>query len=103
MIVCFGKKMESLKIPSTNDMQYLHFYFCSFEQIDQKKCLGWNHVNTNVSWAHIVHCRLLNDVVMHKYIYMIGRCLKDQGEEHFQFYYRNVSFKEMQYQIDEYL
>lgn len=37
MIVCFGKKMESFKIPPTNGMQDLHFYFGSFEQIDQKK------------------------------------------------------------------
>jgi len=49
-------------------------------------------VNTNVPWAHNMHCKLLNDVVMHEYIYMIGCCLKDQGEKHFQFYRRNVSF-----------
>lgn len=45
------KKMESFKIPPTNGMQDLHFYFCSFQQIDQKKGLGWDHVNTNVPWV----------------------------------------------------
>jgi hypothetical protein len=57
-----------------------------------KKRFGLGYVNINVPWAYIVHCKLLNDVVMHEYIYMIGCCLKDQGEEHFQFYCRNVSF-----------
>ncbi len=34
---------------------------------------------------------------------MIGYCLKDQGEEHFQFCHRNVSLEQMQEGVDEYV
>jgi hypothetical protein len=34
---------------------------------------------------------------------MIGYCLKDQGEKHFQFCHRNVSFEQMQEGVDEYV
>jgi hypothetical protein len=46
------KKMESFKIPPTNGMQYLHFYFCSFQQIDQNK------VWVGIMWILMCHGRL---------------------------------------------
>jgi len=46
------KKMESFKIPPTNGMQYLHFYFCSFQQIDQNK------VWVGIMWILMCHGHL---------------------------------------------
>jgi hypothetical protein len=34
---------------------------------------------------------------------MIGYCLKDQGEKHFQFYHKNVNSKHIQEKVDEYV
>jgi hypothetical protein len=59
-----------------------------------KKALGWDDVII-ASPRHHVHYKLLKGVGMHTYIGMIGYCLKDQGEEHFQFCDRNVSFEKM--------
>jgi hypothetical protein len=66
-----------------------------------KKVLGWDDVII-ASPEHHVHCKLLKGVRMHTYIGMIGYCLKDQGEEQFQFCHRNVSFEKMQ-GVDEYV
>ncbi len=50
-----------------------------------------------------MHCKRLKGVGMHTYVGMIGYCLKDQGEEHFQFYHKNVNSKHMQEIVDEYV
>jgi hypothetical protein len=62
----------------------------------------WDDV-TIVPLGHHVHCKLLKGVGMHTYTDMIGYCLKDQGEKHFQFCHRNVSFEQMQEGVDEYV
>jgi hypothetical protein len=38
---------------------------------------------------------------MHTYIGMIGYCLKDQGEKHFQFCHMNINYIKMQEGGDE--
>ncbi len=50
-----------------------------------------------------MHCKLLKGVGMHTYVGMIGYCLKDQGEKHFQFYHKNVNSKHIQEKVDEYV
>ncbi len=40
---------------------------------------------------------------MHVYIGMTGYCLKDQGEEHFQFCHMNVNAQEIQERVNEYV
>jgi len=40
---------------------------------------------------------------MHTYIGMIGYCLKDQREEHFQFYHMNINAHKMQERVNEYV
>jgi len=44
----------------------------------------------------IIYCndyKLLKGIGMYTYIGIIGYCLKDQGEEHFQFCHRNVNYE----------
>ncbi len=40
---------------------------------------------------------------MHTYVGMIGYCLKDQGEDHFQFCHMNINAQEMQERVNEYV
>jgi hypothetical protein len=79
----------------------LYFQHYSFEQIDQKN-FSLDDV-TIAPLRHHVHCKPLKGVGMHTYISVIGYCLKDQGEEHFQFCHRNVSLEHMQKGVDEYV
>jgi hypothetical protein len=52
---------------------------------------------------HHMHYKPLKGVGMHTYMNVIGYCLKDQREEHFQFCCENVSLEHMQKRVDEYV
>jgi hypothetical protein len=91
--VCFGERKESFKTSFANVIALNKLI---------KKALGWDDV-TIAPPKHHVHFNLyLKGIGMHTCTGMIGYYLKDQGEEHFQFCHRNVSFEHIQ-GVDEYV
>jgi hypothetical protein len=99
-IVCFGEK----EVFQNHLQMVCKIYISSFVALNKliKKCLGWDDVNNAPPRQH-VHCKILRGVGMHTHTSIIGFCLKDQKEEHFQFCYKNVNAKEMQDGVDEFV
>lgn len=57
-----------------------------------KVCLGWDE---SPPTGHVVSCKSLEDVGLHTFLAMVGYCMKDNGEEHFEFVHNNVSTHDM--------
>lgn len=54
-------------------------------------CLGWDESHPT---DHVVSCRKLKDEGLHTYRGMLGYCMKDNGEVHFEVVYHNVLAKD---------
>jgi hypothetical protein len=57
-----------------------------------KVCLGWDESSPT---CNVVSCKKLRDEGLHTIKAMIGYCMKDSGEEHFEFVHHNVSVEDM--------
>jgi hypothetical protein len=53
--------------------------------------------------GHVVDCKLLEGQGLYTFVGLIGYCLKDAGEEHFEVIDVNASNVEMNVSIDEYM
>lgn len=51
-----------------------------------KVCLDWD---LNPPMGHVVSCKDLRDESLHTFKGMVGYCMKDNGEEHFDFIHHN--------------
>jgi hypothetical protein len=51
-----------------------------------KVYLDWD---LNPPMSHVVSCKDLRDESLHKFKGMVGYCMKDNGEEHFEFIHHN--------------
>lgn len=53
-----------------------------------KVCLGWD---ASPMTGHVVSCKKLRDKGLHcTFLGMVGYCVKENGEEHFEFMHRIV-------------
>ena len=58
----------------------------------QKICLGWDE---NPPTAHVVSCKRLREESLLTFKDMVGCCVENNGEEHFEFECRNVYADDM--------
>ena len=60
----------------------------------------YNHIKIVIGWDqnplvwHVVSCRKLRDEVLHIFLCVVQCCMKDNGEEHFEFVHQTVSPKD---------
>lgn len=54
---------------------------------ENKFDLGWD---ANPIVGHIISCTMLRDEELHTFWGMVGYCMKDNGENHFQFVHHDV-------------
>ena len=57
-----------------------------------KVCLVWDD---HPLMGHVVPCKRLRDKELHTFLGMVGYCMKDNMEEHFEFVHHNVSSYDM--------
>lgn len=57
-----------------------------------KVALGWQ---VDPSMGHIVSCKKLRDEGLHTFLGMVGYCVKDNGQDQFEFVHHNMSADDM--------
>ena len=57
-----------------------------------KVCLGWD---VSSPTDHVVPCKKLRDEGLHTFKGMLGYCMKDNGEAHFEFVHHNILADDM--------
>ena len=67
-----------------------------------KSYLGWNDVKKAPIGHHILTKTLCN-TRLHTFIGMLGYCIKDKGEYHFQCIHKNVTPEQMEEGLEEYI
>ena len=55
-------------------------------------CLGWD---VSPLTGYVVSCKKLRDEGLHTFKGMVGYCMKDNGEKHFEFVHHNLSLDDM--------
>lgn len=64
-----------------------------------KAGLGWD---LSPLTSHTIHCKKLRDEGLHPLLGVVEYCMKDNGEEHFEFVHHNVLVSDMNHGIMEY-
>ena len=67
-----------------------------------KTYLGWNDVKKAPGGHHIL-TKTLRNTGLHTFIGMLGYCIKDKGEDHFQCVRKNVTHEQMEEGLEEYI
>ena len=67
-----------------------------------KTYLGWNDVKKAPVGHHIL-TKTLRNIGVHTFIGMLGYCIKDKGEDHFQCIHKNVTPEQMEEGLEEYI
>ena len=57
-----------------------------------KVCLGWD---VSPPTCHVVSCKRLRDEGLHAFFGMIGYCMKNNGEERFEFVHCNLYVEDL--------
>ena len=67
-----------------------------------KTYLGWNDVKKALI-GHYILTKTLCNIGLHIFNGMLGYCIKDKGEDHFQCVHKNVTLEQMEEGLEEYI